>query len=233
MHFRLLSSKKIVTPSTRRRSLQNFTHFLLIERERAGAARGVVDLPKRRPHWWGRAQKTSRTNEEGGGGGHHHHQTDWDETTRRRRRRKVAALHGRGGSARSFSKLLRKMVAETEESVEWTFLDGPIDEGKMHEFTKKENEKRSVWWALPRNTRTYGADVLDGIEESCEKVAREGLSDCFSQGATLSSVPQKMRMRWRTEQFESVALVSERDRIINGNEYKRRLDLARRRVCTS
>ena len=143
----------------------------------------------------------TKKNEEGGGGG------------QQRRRRKVAALHGRGGSARSFSNFLRKMVAETEESVEWTFLDGPIDEGKMHEFTKKENGKALAWWALPANTRTYGADVLDGIEESCEKVAREGPFDCligFSQGATLSSVlcARKCGCDGEQKQFESVVLVS-------------------------
>ncbi len=149
--------------------------------------------------------KKTRKNEEGGGG---------HETTRRGgRRRKVAALHGRGGSARSFSNFLRKMVAETEESVEWTFLDGTIDEGKMHEFTKKENGKALAWWALPANTRTYGADVLDGIEESCEKVAREGPFDCligFSQGATLSSVlcARKCGCDGEQKQFESVVLVS-------------------------
>ena len=143
----------------------------------------------------------TKKNEEGGGGG------------QQRRRRKVAALHGRGGSARSFSNFLRKMVAETEESVEWTFLDGPVDEGKMHEFTKKENGKALAWWALPANTRTYGADVLDGIEESCEKVAREGPFDCligFSQGATLSSVlcARKCGCDGEQKQFESVVLVS-------------------------
>ena len=144
--------------------------------------------------------KTKKKNEEGGGGG-------------QQRRRKVAALHGRGGAARSFSNFLRKMVAETEESVEWTFLDGPVDEGKMHEFTKKENGKALAWWALPANTRTYGADVLDGIEESCEKVAREGPFDCligFSQGATLSSVlcARKCGCDGEQKQFESVVLVS-------------------------
>ena len=150
------------------------------------------------------ASSTPKTkkNEEGGGGG-----------GQQRRRRKVAALHGRGGSARSFSNFLRKMVAETEESVEWTFLDGPVDEGKMHEFTKKENGKALAWWALPANTRTYGADVLDGIEESCEKVAREGPFDCligFSQGATLSSVlcARKCGCDGEQKQFESVVLVS-------------------------
>ena len=224
MHFRLLSSKKNSYKFLQQeeevfKTSHNFFFFFffLLRKMRVGVVSGASSTSQNGgPIGGGGLKKTSRTNEEGGGGGHHHHQkkTDWDETTRRfRRRRKVAALHGRGGSARSFSNFLRKMVAETEESVEWTFLDGPIDEGKMHEFTKKENGKALAWWALPANTRTYGADVLDGIEESCEKVAREGPFDCligFSQGATLSSVlcARKCGCDGEQKQFESVVLVS-------------------------
>ena len=181
---------------------------------RVGVVSGASSTSQNGGPIGGGGLKKTRKNEEGGGGHHHHQKKTGDETTRRRRRRrKVAALHGRGGAARSFSNFLRKMVAETEESVEWTFLDGPIDEGKMHEFTKKENGKALAWWALPANTRTYGADVLDGIEESCEKVAREGPFDCligFSQGATLSSVlcARKCGCDGEQKQFESVVLVS-------------------------
>ena len=57
------------------------------------------------------------------------------------KKRRVAALHGRGGSSNSFSNFLQKLVSETRETLEWTFLDGPIDEGKMHNFTGGENGK--------------------------------------------------------------------------------------------
>ena len=204
MHFHLLSKNSYKFLQQKKSSLHK---FLLLLRE----MRVVVSASSTSQNGPGGGLKKTRKNEEGGG--QHHHQKKADEKTRRRRRRKVAALHGRGGSARSFSNFLRKMVAETEESVEWTFLDGPIDEGKMHEFTKKENGKALAWWALPANTRTYGADVLDGIEESCEKVAREGPFDCligFSQGATLSSVlcARKCGCDGEQKQFESVVLVS-------------------------
>ena len=208
MHFHLLSKNSYKFLQQKKSSLHKF--LLLLREMRVGVVSASSTSQNGGP---GGGFKKTRKNEEGGGGQHHHQKKTGDETTRRRRRRKVAALHGRGGSARSFSNFLRKMVAETEESVEWTFLDGPIDEGKMHEFTKKENGKALAWWALPANTRTYGADVLDGIEESCEKVAREGPFDCligFSQGATLSSVlcARKCGCDGEQKQFESVVLVS-------------------------
>ena len=129
------------------------------------------------------------------------------------KKRRVCALHGRGGSANSFSNFLQKIVKETEDTVEWTFLDGPIDEGKMHKFTGNANGKALAWWVLPANTRTYSAEVLDGIEVSCERVTQEGPFDCligFSQGATLSSVlcARKCGCDEETKQFESVVLVS-------------------------
>ena len=129
------------------------------------------------------------------------------------KKRRVCALHGRGGSANSFSNFLQKIVKETEDTVEWTFLDGPIDEGKMHKFTGNANGKALAWWVLPANTRTYSAEVLDGIEMSCERVTREGPFDCligFSQGATLSSVlcARKCGCDEERKQFESVVLVS-------------------------
>lgn len=129
------------------------------------------------------------------------------------KKRRVCALHGRGGSANSFSNFLQKIVKETEDTLEWTFLDGPIDEGKMHKFTGNANGKALAWWVLPANTRTYSAEVLDGIEVSCERVTQEGPFDCligFSQGATLSSVlcARKCGCDEETKQFESVVLVS-------------------------
>ena len=137
--------------------------------------------------------------------------TNMASTTTKKRR--VAALHGRGGSSNSFSNFLQKLVSETRETLEWTFLDGPIDEGKMHNFTGGENGKALAWWVLPANTRTYNAEFLDGIEESCERVQKEGPFDCligFSQGATLSSVlcARKCGCDGETKQFESVVLVS-------------------------
>ena len=114
-----------------------------------------------------------------------------DDNKKMIKKRRVAALHGRGGSANSFSNFLQKIVKETEDKLEWTFLDGPIDEGKMHKFTGNANGKALAWWVLPANTRTYSAEVLDGIEMSCERVTQEGPFDClvgFSQGATLSWV---------------------------------------------
>ena len=64
-----------------------------------------------------------------------HSKNDDKKMTSFTKKRRVAALHGRGGSANSFSNFLQKIVKETEDTAEWTFLDGPIDEGKMHKFT--------------------------------------------------------------------------------------------------
>ena len=107
-----------------------------------------------------------------------------------------------------------EMVAETEESAEWMFLDGPIDEGKMHEFTKKENGKALVAGRY-RRTSVRGGRFRWHRRELRESGTRRAfrLFDWFfaRRDAEFGAVREKMRCDGEQKQFESVVLVSERD----------------------
>ena len=129
------------------------------------------------------------------------------------KKRKVLALHGRGGNARSFGSFLEDIVKRTENELEWTFLDGTVDEGKRHEFTKGEEGKALAWWSLPANTRTYSVSKLEGLDGSLRRVRESGPFDCligFSQGATLTSVLCAMKCGCAdvVNGFDAVVLVS-------------------------
>ena len=101
-----------------------------------------------------------------------------------RQRLKILALHGKGGSAKTFEKSLQPLLLATEQESEWYFIDAPHAAGNGCQ-----------WWNLSPGERSYEANAYNGINESFsllkKKFVEDGPFDVVmghSQGAMLASI---------------------------------------------